>query len=195
VTLELARGAPRIVRRSEAAGDDDSAYDAVLVAAGAWSGTIAGLPAPLPVRPVAGQMLALRMPADAPLLRHVVLTPDVYLVPRGDGRLLVGATVEERGFDAPLTAGGIHALLAGVRRALPAADALPIAELWSGLRPGSPDGAPLLGWLGGEGSRVAVAAGHYKNGILLAPVTGDAMAGVLLGEPAPEWLPAFAPDR
>lgn len=173
----------------------DDGYDAVLLAAGAWSGTIAGLPAPLPVRPVAGQMLALRMPPDAPLLRHVVLTPDVYLVPRRDGRLLVGATVEERGFDARLTAGGVHALLAGVRRALPAADALPIAELWSGLRPGSPNGAPLLGWLGGAGSRVAVAAGHYKNGILLAPVTAEAMAALLLGEAPPEWLGDFAPAR
>ncbi len=193
VSLDLADagdgGAPRVVRP-----DDSTAYDTVLVAAGAWSGALPGLPAPLPppVRPVAGQMLALRMPPDAPLLRHVVLTPDVYLVPRRDGRLLVGATTEERGFDAPLTAGGIHTLLAGVRRALPAADALPLGELWSGLRPASPDGAPLLGWLS---PRVAIAAGHHRNGILLAPVTADAMAALLLGEPPPDWLPDFAPDR
>jgi glycine oxidase len=221
VSLDLAGGAPRVVVRPRAASGDaveggeaahatpaapdgahdtargETPYDAVLVAAGAWSATIDGLPAgtALPVRPVAGQMLALRMPADPPLLRHVVVTPDVYLVPRRDGRLLVGATVEERGFDAPLTAGGVHALLAGARRALPAADVLPIAELWSGLRPGSPDGAPLLGWLGQGPDRVAVAAGHYRNGILLTPVTADAMAALLLGAPTPDWLPAFAADR
>jgi glycine oxidase len=180
-------GAPSVATASGA-----RECDAVLVAAGAWSGTLPGLPRPLPVRPVAGQMVALRMPPDAPPLRHVVLTPDVYLVPRLDGRLLVGATVEERGFDAPVTAGGVRALLDGARRALPAADALPVAELWSGLRPGSPDGAPLLGWLG---DRVAVAAGHYRNGILLTPVTADATAALLLGDPTPAWLPDFAPDR
>jgi glycine oxidase len=186
-SLDPAGPAPRVATASGA-----RAYDAVLVAAGAWSGALPGLPRPLPVRPVAGEMVALRTPPGAPPLRHVVLTPDVYLVPRRDGRLLVGATVAERGFDAPVTAGGVRALLDGARRALPAADALPVAELWSGLRPGSPDGAPLLGWLA---DRVAVAAGHYRNGILQTPVTADATAALLLGEPTPPWLPDFAPDR
>lgn len=190
VGLDHSGGAPRVVPGGAAA-------DAVLVAAGAWTATVAGLPTPgaVPVRPVSGQILALRMPPGAPLLRHVVHTPDVYLVPRDDGRLIVGATVEERGFDAPLTAGGVRGLLDGARRALPGADALPIAELWSGLRPGSPDGAPLLGWASGADGRVAIAAGHYRNGILLTPATADAMATLLLGEPAPEWLGDFAPGR
>ena len=114
-------------------------------------------------------MLALQMDPAAPLLRHVLWLPRGYLVPRNDGRLIVGATVEERGFDAGLTAGGMLALLEGAWRAVPAIEELPIAEIWVGFRPGSRDDAPMLGPSGIDG--LVVATGHHRNGILLTPVT------------------------
>ena len=129
------------------------AADVIVLAAGAWSREIAGIPpAHLPpVRPIKGQMLALRMDPAAPLLRHVVWLPRGYLVPRQDGRLVVGGTVEERGFDDTLTAGGLLALIEGAWRAVPAIEELPIAETWVGFRPGSRDDAPMLGPSGIEG--------------------------------------------
>lgn len=157
--------------------------DQVVLAAGAWSGGIGGLPAAArpPVRPVKGQMLALRMDPAAPLLRHVVWTPRVYLVPRRDGRLIVGGTVEERGFDASLTAGGVFSLLEGAWRAVPGVEELAIDEMWVGFRPGSRDDAPVLGPSGMDG--LVLATGHHRNGILLTPVTADAVARhVLTGE-------------
>ena len=110
----------------------------MLLAAGAWSRTIDGLPPASrpPVRPIKGQMLALRMDPAQPLLRHVLWAPKVYLVPRHDGRLLIGATVEERGFDPDLTAGGVLSLLEAAWRALPTIEELPIDEMWVGFRPG-----------------------------------------------------------
>ena len=121
--------------------------DAVVLAAGAWSRNIEGMPpASLPpVRPIKGQMLALRMDPAQPLLRHVLWVPKIYLVPRHDGRLLIGATVEERGFDPDLTAGGVLSLLEAAWRALPTIEELPIDEMWVGFRPGSRDDAPMLG--------------------------------------------------
>jgi glycine oxidase len=167
--------------------------DIVVLAAGAWSGEVRGLPARLPVRPVKGQMLALRMDPAAPLLSHVVWAPKAYLVPRGDGRLIVGATTEERGFDPHLTAGGILALLDGAWRALPGIEELPIDEMWVGFRPGSRDDAPMLGPGGVEG--LVLATGHHRNGILLTPVTAEAVARyVLSGEMDPVIRP-FAPAR
>jgi len=158
------------------------AADAVVLAAGAWSrGGIAGLPpqAQPPVRPVKGQMLALRMDPAVPLLTHVVWAPGAYLVPRRDGRLIIGATVEEKGFDATVTAGGVMALLEAAWRALPAVEELPIDEIWVGHRPGSRDDAPILGL--GPLENLIYATGHHRNGILLAPVTVDTIAGLLLG--------------
>jgi glycine oxidase len=156
--------------------------DYIVLAAGAWSPQIGGLDGlRLFVRPVKGQMLALQMDQAAPLLRHVVWAPRVYLVPRNDGRLVIGGTVEERGFDARQTAGGMLALLEGAWRALPAIEELPIAESWVGFRPGSRDDAPLLGPCAID--RLVLATGHYRNGILLTPATADAIAGfVLTGE-------------
>jgi glycine oxidase len=163
--------------------------DIVVLAAGAWSRSVAasitGLPtqARPPVRPIKGQMLALRMDPAAPLLRHVVWTPRVYLVPREDGRLIVGATTEERGFNGDLTAGGIYSLLEGAWRALPSVEELPIDEMWVGFRPGSRDDAPLLG--PGEIEGLVYATGHHRNGILLTPVTADSIARyILMGEVA-----------
>src|SRR5436305_1862176 len=108
--------------------------EAVVLAAGAWSRAIEGLPSAArpPVRPVKGQMLCVRMEAGAPLLRHVVWAPDVYLVPRLDGRLLIGATVEDKGFDPHLTAGGQLTLLNAAWRALPGIEDLPLEESWVG---------------------------------------------------------------
>jgi len=157
-----------------------AAADVVVLAAGAWSREVGGLPAAAlpPVRPVKGQMLALRMDPAAPLLRHVLWAPKSYLVPRRDGRLLVGATVEERGFDDALTAGGLLALLEGAWRVLPGIEELAVAETWVGFRPTSRDDAPILGPTAVEG--LVLATGHHRNGILLAPVTAEAVAGFVL---------------
>lgn len=154
--------------------------DAVVLAAGAWSAAVSGLDPALrpPVRPVKGQMMALAMDAAHPLLTHVVWAPGVYMVPRLDGRLLVGATVEDKGFDASLTAGGILSLLEAAWRAVPAIEELPIAETWVGFRPGSRDDAPILGPAPVAG--LVYATGHHRNGILLAPVTADSIAALIL---------------
>jgi glycine oxidase len=169
--------------------------DVVVLAAGAWSREIGGIPpAHLPpVRPIKGQMLALRMDPAAPLLRHVIWLPRGYLVPRGDGRLVVGATVEERGFDDTLTAGGLLALLEGAWRAVPAIEELPIAETWVGFRPGSRDDAPMLGPSGIDG--LAIATGHHRNGILLTPLTAGAVSGYVLTGRLPAAAEPFTPER
>ena len=174
--------------------------DVVVLAAGAWSGGIAGLPPEQrpPVRPIKGQMLALRMDPAAPLLNHVVWAPDVYLVPRRNGRLMVGATVEEKAFDTSLTAGGLLTLLEAGWRAVPSIEEPPIEEMWVGHRPGSRDDAPILGR--GPIDGLIYATGHHRNGILLAPVTADAMAllileGVLDPVVRPFGVERFAPAR
>ena len=176
------------------------AADLVVLAAGAWSRSIAGLPPDRrpPVRPVKGQMFALRMDAAAPLLNHVLWAPGAYLVPRRDGRLIVGATVEEKGFDDKITAGGMLTLLEAAWRAIPAIEELPIDEIWVGHRPGSRDDAPVLGRGPLEG--LFYATGHHRNGILLAPVTADTMAKLILDDvvdPAirPFGLERFLPAR
>lgn len=160
--------------------DETVAADVVILAAGAWSRGIAGLPVSSlpPVRPVKGQMLALRMDPQAPLLTHVVWAPGAYLVPRKDGRLLIGATVEEKGFDPNLTAGGQLALLEATWRALPGIEELPIHEMWVGFRPGSRDDAPIIGE--SEIPGLVYATGHYRNGILLTPITAEAIAGLVM---------------
>lgn len=169
--------------------------DVVVLAAGAWSREIGGIPAPYlpPVRPIKGQMLALQMDKAAPLIRHVVWLPRAYLAPRLDGRLVIGATVEERGFDTNLTAGGILALLEGTWRALPTIEELPIAEMWVGFRPGSRDDAPMLGPSGIDG--LVIATGHHRNGILLTPVSAAIVSNYILSGRLPEMARAFAPRR
>jgi glycine oxidase len=176
-------------------GDALHPADAVLLAAGAWSRTIEGMPpdASPPVRPVKGQMLALRMDPARPILRHVVWAPKVYLVPRHDGRLLIGATVEERGFDPDLTAGGVLALLEAAWRAVPTIEELPIDEMWIGFRPGSRDDAPILGPTPIEG--LTVATGHHRNGILLAPLTIDMIARYMLSGEIDPAIRAFGIER
>jgi glycine oxidase len=178
-------------------GPDGRSHDAdvVILAAGAWSRGIAGLPDAVrpPVRPVKGQMAALRMDPREPLLRHVLWTPGVYLIPRRDGRLLIGATVEECGFDDRLTAGGVMSLLEGAWRALPGVEELPIDELWVGFRPGSRDDAPILGPCALEG--LVLATGHHRNGILQTPVTADGVAHLVLTGEIPDIIRPFGIDR
>ena len=169
--------------------------DIVVLAAGAWSREIGGIPAEFlpPVRPIKGQMLALQMDKAAPLIRHVLWLPRGYLVPRLDGRLVIGATVEERGFDERLTAGGVFALIEGAWRAVPAIEELPIAEMWVGFRPGSRDDAPMLGPSGID--RLVIATGHHRNGILLTPVSAAVISTYILSGILPEIARPLSPER
>ena len=162
----------------------------VVNCAGSWSGQIG--PVPFPTRPVKGQMLCLAMPSRD-LLKHVIRTPEVYLIPRSDGRLLVGATVEEAGFDkrtVPETMQRFHR--AAVKLVPRLADAK-ILEDWAGLRPGTPDGLPILGATDVPGYHVAT--GHFRDGILLAPITANVMADIISGDKPTHDLSAFSPQR
>jgi glycine oxidase len=182
-----------------AGGGDIDAAD-VVVAAGCWSGAVGGLPAGLAgvVRPVKGQLLRLRHPAGVPpvlshTIRAIVRGTDVYLVPRADGEVVVGATQEERGPDRTVTAGAVHDLLHEAMSVLPVTSELIVAETCAGLRPGTPDNGPVVGRCGPDG--LLLATGHYRNGILMSPVTADAAVALLSGQaPAPEWQP-FTPQR
>lgn len=177
------------------AGDELHPADVVVLAAGAWSRGVSIAPAaPLPVRPIKGQMLALRMDPAAPILSHVLWAPNAYLVPRRDGRLIIGATTEEKGFDGDLTAGGQLALLTNAWRALPTLEELSIAEQWVGFRPGSRDDAPILG-PSPEVEGLVYATGHHRNGILLLPVTTDTIAGWVLSGRLAEVAAPFGADR
>jgi glycine oxidase len=174
--------------------------DRVVVAAGSWSGAVHGLPARLrsAVRPVKGQLLRLRHPDSMPpvlthTIRATVRGADVYLVPRADGEVIVGATQEERGPDLTVTAGAVHDLLRDAMSVLPVTSELILAETCAGLRPGTPDNGPIVGEAGPAG--VLLATGHYRNGILMSAATADAAVACLTGRaPAPEWEP-FGPGR
>ena len=166
----------------------------VVLAAGAW--TAGGLLPPglvVPVRPLKGQALALTATADTGTLSHIVWTEQVHLAAKGDGRLIVGATVEERDFDAAVTAGGVYALLEGARRAFPAIEEMAIEAIWTGFRPSSIDDAPILGSTGVEG--LAIATGHHRNGYLLAPVTALAIEALVADARMPAVAQAFGLDR
>lgn len=160
-------------------GDRVVAADQVVLAAGAWSRLVPGQASPPPVRPVKGQMMSLSMDPANPLLTHVVWAPKCYLVPRADGTLIIGATTEEKGFDSQMTAGGVLALLDAAWRALPGVEELPVKEMWTGHRPGCRDDAPILGPAAGLDGLI-LATGHHRNGILLAPLTADAIADLVL---------------
>lgn len=166
----------------------------VVVAAGPWSAGVGGLGAAgdPPVRPVKGQILRLRG-SQAPLAAHAVHTPRCYVVPRASGEVVVGATVEERGFDTTVTAGGVHRLLDAAWEVLPDVGELELVEASARLRPGTPDNLPVVGRGMIEG--LVWATGHYRNGILLAPLTADAVvAAITDGEAAPLGE-AVAPGR
>jgi glycine oxidase len=171
------------------------AADCVVLAAGPWSRSIKGIPPELlpPVRPIKGQMLALDDNPAEPLLSHVVWGRGVYLVPRNDGRLLIGATVEEKGYDAAITAGGLLALLEAAWRLVPAVEELPVAETWVGHRPGSRDDAPILGPSPLAG--LVYATGHHRNGILLAPITAEAITRLIADDVLDESIRPFGIER
>jgi glycine oxidase len=154
----------------------------LVIATGAWSGSLAGLPpeARVPVRPVKGQILRLRDPAGPGLIDRVVRFEGGYLVPRADGRYVLGATVEERGFELHATAGGVYELLRDAHEVLPGVSELQIEELCVGLRPGTPDNVPVIG--PGALAGLTWATGHHRNGILLAPLTAELVLDSLLGE-------------
>ena len=159
----------------------------VVLAAGPWSGQIDGLPAGagMPVRPIKGQLLRLRDPAGAGLLQRVLRFRGGYIVPRADGRYVLGATVEERGFELDPTAGGVYELLRDAHELVPGVSELAIEELSVGLRPGTPDNAPVIG--PGAVDGLTWAGGHHRNGILLAPLTADLVAAMLADDrPASE---------
>ncbi len=152
---------------------------AAINAAGAWASRVAGVREDCipPVRPVKGQMLALAIPRG--FVRRTVWVPGAYFVPRADGRLLIGATVEEAGFDVRVTAGGMHDLLHAASQAAPALAGFAVSETWAGLRPGTPDGLPFIGPTALDG--YFLATGHFRNGILLAPATARLVADLLDG--------------
>jgi glycine oxidase len=154
----------------------------VVVAGGAWSAGLAGLPegVGIPVRPVKGQIMRLLDPAGSGLLERVVRFAGGYLVPRGDGRYVLGATMEERGFEPGATAGGIYELLRDAHELVPGVSELRVEELQVGYRPGTPDNAPAVGRGALDG--LLWATGHHRNGILLAPLTAELVVGRLLGE-------------
>ncbi|MEU6395157.1 glycine oxidase ThiO [Streptomyces sp. NPDC046939] len=171
-----------------------------VLAAGSHSASLPGVPDEVrpPVRPVKGQVLRLTVPPRyAPFLsrtiRAVVRGNHLYLVPRVDGELVVGATSEELGWDTTVTAGGVYELLRDAHELVPGITELPLTETCAGLRPGSPDNAPLLGPTALPG--LLLATGHYRNGVLLTPVTGDAMAHALTTGELPEEARPFTPDR
>ena len=164
----------------------------VVNAAGAWAGAIhvPGLP-PAPIRPVKGHMLALA--SDSVRLRHVTRSRHVYMVPRAGGQYIIGSTMEEVGFDKTPRAGPLTGLLQAAQQICPALAESGLNEVWAGLRPASPDGLPLLGPTALEGYFVAL--GHFRNGILLAPITAEILSGWLLRGKPPVPADAFLPDR
>lgn len=179
----------RLVGVRTTTGDEFEA-ETVVLANGAWSGATEWLPeaARPPVRPVRGETVELGSRGEAPPCERILVSERVYLVPRDDGRLIAGATVEERGFDTTVTAGGVHELLREAYRLLPDVAEMELVGALAGLRPGTPDNRPLIGPGAVEG--LLLATGHFRNGILLAPVTAEAVAATLAGEPLPEDLAA-----
>ena len=174
---------------------DGSAIPAenIVVAAGPWTSSLDGVPhgARIPVHPIKGQILRLHDPAGPGMLTRVLRMTGGYLVPRGDGRYVLGATMEERGFDTTVTAGGAYDLLRNAFELLPSVTELVIDELSAGLRPATPDNAPAIGPGSIPGLHWAV--GHYRHGILLTPITAELVVGALVGEGA---IPdEFAPAR
>jgi glycine oxidase len=170
------------------------ACEQVVLAAGAWSPALATAGGGPPVRPVKGQILELRVRDGLPEpCVRVVRSPRCYLLSRGDGRVVLGATMEEQGFDTTVTADGVFRLIEAAYALLPEVSELELVAARAGLRPGTPDNTPLIG--PGKPDGLVWAAGHWRNGVLLAPLTGDAIGGLLAGEPLPGELAPFTPGR
>ena len=196
-TIEIENGIATGIKTQDGEKYDG---DVIVLSAGCESAQIQGLPDDIrpPVRPVKGQMLALQMEAGI-TVKNVIRTvrarylTSVYLVPRTDGRLIVGATSEEMGFDMRLTAGGVFELLRGAWEAVPGVYELPLLETWTGLRPGSRDNAPILGETPVE--NLIYATGHYRNGILLTPITAYEISKLILTGETSETIVRFRLDR
>jgi len=166
--------------------------DAVVVAAGSWSGLVQGVPLdPRVVRPLRGQMLQLQ--TRLPLMRHILVSPEGYLVPRADGRVIAGSTMEFAGFDKQVTAEGLARILALALRLCPALGAAAVDSHWAGFRPYTEDHLPLLG--PGPLPGLFLATGHFRNGILLTPITARLVAQCVLGERPSVDLTPFRYDR
>jgi glycine oxidase len=166
------------------------ACGAVVNAMGAWAGQVRG-PTALPVRPVRGQIAVVRAPR--PPFRHALYSSRAYAVARRDGRVLLGSTYEAVGFDRHATAGGIATIVGAALELSPAIGALPLADVWAGLRPASADGRPIVG-ADPAVQGYYVATGHYRNGVLLAPITARLVAALLRGESHP-WREALGVER
>ncbi len=167
--------------------------DAVLLAAGSWSGVLGerfGIS--LPVKPVKGQIILLK--SDPKRLKHVIKHDRAYFVPRSDGRILVGASMEFVGFEPGNTVAGVHGLLDGLLRLTPQLAHEHIEHQWMGFRPGSPDGLPFMGPID-EKPGLWVASGHYRNGVALAPITAEIMSKWILGEQPHMDMARFLPNR
>jgi glycine oxidase len=183
-----------------ATGGDSITCDHVVLAAGVWSGEIDGIPDEVrpPLRPVKGQLLHLRRRASrsfaaAPLSGRNIRGVDVYLVVRSDGRVVIGATSEEQGFDQTVTAGGVFGLLRDAYELVPGVTELELTETVAGLRPATPDNAPVIGAAALDG--LIMATGHYRNGILLTPITAAAIAALVAGSAPPAVIGGFSPRR
>ena len=174
---------------------EDIGAEGVVVAAGAWTEAVNGLPddARVPIHPVKGQILRLHDPAGPGLLTRVLRMTGGYIVPRGDGRYVLGATMEERGFDTTVTAGAAFELLRNAFELLPSVTELVIDELSAGLRPTTPDNAPAIGPGSIPGLHWAV--GHYRHGILLTPITAQLVVDALTSDEADAIPGEFAPTR
>jgi len=180
----------RAVGVETSAGRFDSEF--VVNAMGAWSGALEGAPS-TPVTPVRGQAVALDASADPDRLSRFVFAPGVYLVPRRDGTVIVGSTLERVGFDVRVTAGGVSSILERASRVVPAILGYPLVDAWAGLRPATPDEIPVLGETALTG--YFLASGHYKNGVLLAPASAVVMADLLTRERPPLPIAPFSPGR
>jgi len=172
----------------ELLGGETIAANQVVVAAGAWSGELAGVR----VRPLKGQVVRLRDPAGPGLLQRTLRFSNTYVVPRGDGRYVVGATMEERGFDTSVTAGGVYELLRETGELVPGIAELELEETLAGLRPATPDSLPLIGR---TQDGVWLATGHGRDGVLLAPLTAELVAGALAGDSPDDLLSLCDPGR
>jgi glycine oxidase len=160
----------------------------VVNCAGAWSGQFG--PVRIPTRPVKGQILCL---VGGPVLRHVIRSSDVYIVPRSDGRVVIGSTTEECGFDKRTQPETIQRMHQAAIDLIPALEKARILEAWAGLRPGTPDGLPILGGTATPG--YFVATGHFRDGILLAPITAQLMTQLIMGKNLDYGISAFSPAR
>jgi len=186
----LLRDGERVVGVATDAGELRA--DAVVVAAGAWTGLVPGaLPSPRMIRPARGQMVMVR--TRVPLLRHVVFGAGGYVVPRVDGRLLLGSTVEFTGFEKQVTVSGLSSVLAVGLTLLPGLAGAPVAETWAGFRPHTPDGLPILG--AGTAPGLFLASGHFRNGILLTPITAKVLVETMLGKKLTIDVTPFRADR